>query len=415
MRARTVIAAVAALVACVFGATLVVAQSAGDTFEADCSASGALPTEVGDTFDAECVVTAIIAATTTTAPTTSTSTTLPPTTTAPTTTGAPTTTLGPTTTPAPPAGVMFAETFDTAAGFYNRFWTHTGNSCSLDPTDCKPEDRPDIAIQEFPGSHDMSCAAPPTQRTVDIESHANLFWWCAPGGAATGHVMTGLNSSGYAVMGFAPAQLFTDVSKVCWNMSLADLGGGKWANVVLVPRARLESHPNLNPDRVADGEGPWRLDYVTPGFDPQNRNGPGGFNNVDLGVHPLGEVTENGGDGTTGPEAGPVVGFKMFRGTFGVYTGHDMAQGGSTWTNGTNESTRFRHCFEDLGNGTLRVTQNRGPGVDETFTTPGAFPDGEVAVIFQDDTYDADKHNEPPRPTNSGSSYTWHWDAIEIS
>ena len=78
--------------------------------------------------------------------------------------------------------------------------------------------------------------------------------------------MSGLNTSGYSLVSFSPKQSFTNVREVCWDMSLADLGGGKWANVVLVPEATYLSHPNTNPRRATDGEGPYRLDYVTPGF-----------------------------------------------------------------------------------------------------------------------------------------------------
>jgi hypothetical protein len=387
MRRALVGAGVAAAlvgVACVAGA-----QSDGDGLELECSTQGTLPNP-GTTFLLTCTedappttvattvapTTTELPATTSTAPATTTST-LPPTTS--------TTQPAPTTTASPPSGdVSFAEDFSTEAGFTSRFWRHTGNACSLDQR-CTPEGQ-SFATQEFPGTHDMACAAPPSTRTVSIESHANLYWWCAPGGPATGHVMSGLNASGYALVSFAPAQWFSDVRRVCWDMSLADLGGGKWANVVLVPRARVQSHQNINPDRVADGEGPWRLDYVTPGFDPQDNNGPGGFNLVD--IH-------------------DVVGIKQFRGHLGIYQGHEMAQQESTFTTGANDAQRFRHCFEDLGNGSLRITQNRANGAVQTFAVPGAFPAGEVAVIFQDDTYDADKHG-------GTGMYTWHWDNITV-
>ena len=85
-------------------------------------------------------------------------------------------------------------------------------------------------------------------------------------------------------------------------MSLADLGGGKWTNVVLVPEATYLSHPNTNPRRVEDGEGPYRLDYVTPDFTVAN--GPGDFNIQDLGSG-----------------AGAMVGVKQFRGTTQIYRG----------------------------------------------------------------------------------------------
>ena len=58
-------------------------------------------------------------------------------------------------------------------------------------------------------------------------------------------------------------------------------------------------------------------------------------------------------------------------------------------------------------NGTVSISQQRATGT-VTYTTPGAFPNGPVRVIFQDDTYDADKHG-------GTGLYTWHWDNITIS
>jgi hypothetical protein len=54
----------------------------------------------------------------------------------------------------------------------------------------------------------------------------------------------------------------------------------------------------------------------------------------------------------------------------------------------------------------LTYTQQRATGL-HTVTANGSFPTGPVRVIFQDDTYDADKHDGTGR-------YTWHWDNISI-
>jgi hypothetical protein len=293
---------------------------------------------------------------------------------------------------------MFSAQFATEADFYDRFWTYTGNYCTPNHQ-CRPEMLPDGL--PFTGSHNMACNAPPTSRTVTLENHRNFFWWCAPGGAATGHVMTGLMIGGYSLVNFTPQQFFTNVNKVCWDMSLADLGGGKWANVQLVPRAKVESHPNLDDLDGQEGEGPWRLDYVIPDFDrPGN---PGEANLQDIAN---------------------IVGVQQFRGSAAIWNGRNpvadpnhpgspdfvnlVQDFSSIWTNGTNESQRFRHCFEDLGNGTMRYTQNRGAAGTYTLDAPGAFPNGEVAVIFQDDSYNPEKHG-------GTALTTWHWDNIEIS
>lgn len=314
--------------------------------------------------------------------TTSPPTTAPPTS-APETTAAPTTTVSTSTTTAP-EGVAFTEGFATAAGFYDRFWTYTGNYCTAAyPPDCRPEEI-DSSVKQFPGSHNLACDPPPTNRTVIVGNHADLFWYCAPGGPTTGHVMTGLNTSGYAIFGFTPRRTFTNVSSVCWDVSLADLGGGKWFNVALVNEATLESRPNLNPTAAAELEGPYRLDYVGPDF--SDEGGPGDFNIQDL--------------------AG-VFGVKQFRGTISMYSGNSFfAEWGDSWTAGTDQLTRYEHCFIDNGNGTVTLTQERATGV-ESFTAAGSFPDGPVYVLFLDDNYDADKHG-------GTGLYTWHWDQVEI-
>jgi autotransporter family porin len=324
------------------------------------------------------------AAPTTTRPPTTTTTTVAPTTTtrAPTTTAAPTTTTPPTT----PSSGAFVATFDTPADFYDRFDTYTGNYCTTG-TSCRPENISD-SVKQFQGTHSMACEAPPSKRTVDVSDHHNLFWWCGPGGAATGHVMTGQNATGYTLVNFSPKQSFTNVRQVCWDVSLADYGGGKWANVVLVPEVTYLANPNTNPRRVADGEGAFRLDYVTPNFIAAG--GPGDFNIQDLGSG-----------------AGAIVGVKQFKGTTQIYRGGNaIREDGDVWTAGADESTRYRHCFRDNRNGTLTYTQQRATGL-HTVTTNGSFPTGPVRVIFQDDTYNADKHDGTGR-------YTMHWDNISI-
>jgi len=359
-----------------------------DCFAATTTTEPATTTTAEPTTTVEAATTTIEPTTTTTEATTTTTepaTTTSTTTTTTTSTTTTTTTVAPTTTTTtPPSG--FVATFDTPLDFYDRFDTYTGNYCT-DGTTCRPEDI-GPTVKQFPGSHNLACQAPPTTRTVTVGAHSNFFWWCAPGGSTTGHVMTGLNTSGYALVSFAPKQSFTDVREVCWDVSLADVGGGKWFNVVLVPEATYLTHPNTNPRRVSDGEGPYRLDYVTPDF--AAANGPGDFNIQDLG---------------TG--AGAVVGVKSFRGTTQIYRGDlELAFDADSWTAVSDESTRYRHCFRDNGNNTVTYEQSRASEVQRV-TTGGSFPDGAVRVIFQDDTYDADKHGGTGR-------YTWHWDNITV-
>ena len=54
----------------------------------------------------------------------------------------------------------------------------------------------------------------------------------------------------------------------------------------------------------------------------------------------------------------------------------------------------------------MTYTQQRPTGL-HTVTANGSFPTGAVRVVFQDDTYDADKHGGTGR-------YTVHWDNVTI-
>jgi hypothetical protein len=289
--------------------------------------------------------------------------------------------------PTPAAGVVFSATFDTESDFYDRFDMHTGNYCSAG-VDCRPEDIPD-GVAAFPGDHDESCAGPDTQRQVDVSDHAQLFWWCAPGGdSAKGHLMIGNDTTGYAILGITPKQMFTDVTRVCFDINQTDLGGGKWFNVVVVPEDEYLAHPNENALRSAEREGAYRLDYTSPGFNASNA--PGDFN----------------------IQGGPTFGMKVFQGTVSVWQENESDQfifeSHEGWNNGDDRATRFKHCIMDNGDGTLTATQQRPDG-ERSWTFDGHIPAGKVQVIFQNDDYNSIKHDGRP------GYKTWHIDNIEIS
>jgi hypothetical protein len=295
-----------------------------------------------------------------------------------TTTAAPTTTAAATTTAAPtppPAGTQFFEDFATEAAFTTRFdkgWS------GQDPWLWR--DMPWIpTVQEWVGDHDMTCGAPTTQRPVhQTEDKAEMFWWCAPGGdPAKGHVMTAANSMGYNILWFSPKQYFTNVARVCWDINLTR-EYGKWWNVLLVPQADVEAN---------GGD----LGVSGPGF--QVVGGP----STDILPVPGGEhisaAKQSGGNFTYWEDFGFTADEEFF----------DVV-------NETDKAARYRHCMIDNGNGTITLTQARPGGVTDVRVQPGAFPDGPVRVVFQDDMYDPPKR-EGYDPTN----VTWHWDRIEIS
>jgi len=46
----------------------------------------------------------------------------------------------------------------------------------------------------------------------------------------------------------------------------------------------------------------------------------------------------------------------------------------------------------------------------------GEIPNEPVRIVFEDDNYNPDKHNNAAGvPVNTGQGYTWHWDNIQIS
>lgn len=330
------------------------------------------------------------ASTTTVAPTTTTqepttTTTVAPTTTLPptTTTEAPTTTtVAPTTTTTqPPSGSAFFENFQQASSM-SRFVQHTGNYCSFD-TWCRPEEQGHVA--SFPGDHDMTCGGPTTVRTVNVAVHSNLFWWCAPNGPDTGHVMIGNDMSGYGIVSLSPDQTFNNVTHVCWDLNHTDLGGGKWFNVVIIPESLYLSNPNTNPRRVQDGEGLYRMDYTSPGFNDDNS--PGDFN----------------------IQGGPTFGFKQFQSIRALWTNNATDSfvwegGGHVWLD---KAARFQTCLRESPAG-LRIEQGSPSGGSLTVLSGQELPNGPVRVIFQDDTYDAIKHDGIP------ANKTWHLDNIDI-
>jgi hypothetical protein len=263
-------------------------------------------------------------------------------------------------------GTQFTARFETSEDFYDRFLRQVSHGV-------EPEETPD-GIRTWSGDHDDHCAGPDTERVVAADDHDQMFWWCAPGGDATkGHVMTSMNTLGYSIVSFSPDETFTDVTKVCWDQNLTDLGGRKWTMMLVLPESEFEAN-----DR--------RLDYVVPGFG--NEGEPGGNQLI---------------------PSDDALGVKVMKGTMTTYIGREELGGTGSLFQVSDKAKRYRHCAEDVGNGMIRVTQDRDDGT-QSWDLPGAFPDGPVRVIFEDDNYDPPK-DTPPVPT----PFTWHWDNISIS
>jgi hypothetical protein len=285
----------------------------------------------------------------------------------------------------PPAGVKFSEDFSTTAAFYNRFdrgWS--GQDPATWPVNAGP-------VLSWLGDHDMSCSDPnATSRTIAIAPGAagkeGVFYPCLPGGdPAKGHVMTSVNTVGYNIIWFSPKQYFTNVTRVCWDQNLTDEGGGKWTQVVLVARADAERVDN-------------DLGFVGPGFEDPN------------------------GPSTSSFPSPATGGAKMFRGGFEVWRGVASGDGNAGVTGEmsggqttADKAARFQHCMVDNNNGTITLTQARPNGTVATQTVSGDLPNGDVRVVFEDDTYNADKHFDDSLHAGPNHTYTWHWDNIQIT
>ena len=200
--------------------------------------------------------------------------------------------------------------------------------------------------------------------------------------------MTSVNTEGYVIAWFSPKQTFANVRRVCWDQNIQNLGGGKWTQVLFLTEAEVA--------RV-DGA----LGYTSPEF-----SDPGGTGTASgKGSHGVklegGAMTSWSSVGTWNLyEAGTVQ--RPFSGDVGV---------------SSDKAPRYQQCITDNENGTLTAVRS-GPDGTVTSTAQGEIPDEPIRVVFEDDNYNPDKHNDGSTDgiaRNSGAGYTWHWDNIQIS
>lgn len=284
------------------------------------------------------------------------------TTVAPTTSSSTTTTVPPTTPPS--TGVQYVNTFDTA-----------GSLDALDPWVFHRN----IDIHDFwgfsggtwTGDHDVNCGPPDTQRPLSFtpgdnqaERVANSMYWCPNGG---GHFMTSMGDvDGYSMVTFSPDQVFADVTEVCVDVNLTDLGTRQWWKIGVVTdqlyRSTVNGVPGFLVSDVSASD--------TPGLVGSNRQ-IASWSGV--GAYPAKLRIGN----TVGPTSNPTPNDKM---------------------------TRHPVCFTDNGDGTLTFTV---AGV--SMTRSGSFPAGPVRVVIYD-------HNYTPTKSESGypQGFTWHWDNLIV-
>ncbi len=281
----------------------------------------------------------------------------------------------PTPTPTPPTntpGLAFSEDFSTASAFGARFdhgWSGEWDAGSLWGGNAN----------DWQGDHDMNCGNPnTTSRTIHLSSQMQAndapFYHCLPGGdPAKGHIMTSVNTVGYVTVWFSPKQTFRNVTKVCWEQNITDLGGRKWTLVNFLTPAEYSGKTDLG--------------FTSADFPASN--GPSSF-------------------------AGAAMnGVRTFAGGMSSYT-NGVMNGGATGIVVSDKAARFQHCIIDNGNGTLTTTMQQPNGSIGSKIVPGNIPDGEIRVEFADDSYNPDKHWSDWGLTNPGGLYTWHWDNIQI-
>ena len=253
----------------------------------------------------------------------------------------------------------FVETFNDPSGFYERFRT------DVHFRDAGPNvDRE----KTWPGDHNLACEGPTTTRTVSAADETDLFWWCAPNGPDTGHVMTSMGDiDGYTILSFSPDRSFIGIDRVCWDINPPTSAVAKWTQVAVIPRAAYE----------ANGQ---RIDYISPLTQDVDQTA------VRL---PAGAFMYQNWDGK----------FRMYQGqTEVLFDGFQFFV--------SDKAKRYRNCLSDNNNGTVTMAQERDAGT-HVRTVNGSLPDDAV-VIFQDDNYTPDKDGE------AFPNYTWHWDNITI-
>ncbi len=284
---------------------------------------------------------------------------------------------GPAATAAPaPSGLSdlaFSEDFSTPTAFSERFdhaWSGEWNFGSMFRAD----------RNDWHADHGMMCENPNTShRTIHLTSQEQAneaaFYYCMPeGNPDKGHVMTSVNTEGFVTVWFSPKQTFHNVSKVCWDQNITDLGGGKWTIVNFLTAAEYAGKTDLG--------------YTSPDFPKSG--------------------------GPSSPQGPAANGVRLSRGSMNSYT-NGQFYGGARGVTVSDKAARYKHCVVDNGNGTLTTTIAQPNGRTVSQKVPGSIPRGEIRVQFADDSYNPDKHFDAKGvASNSSNLYTWHWDNIQI-
>ena len=252
-----------------------------------------------------------------------------------------------------------------------------------------------VDMASWPGDHvatgpDGECSGPSEKRTIERGERSEGFnddwiYVCVPGGdPAKTHVMTSIgDTSGYSIGAFAPATTFTDVDEVRWAVNITDLGTRQWTEVKVIPAGAFD------------------------------------FQNLPCAVEWLPCDTSDHGDLGS-------VGTTFFNHEVGIHDGSELVTHWATWGGPwlhpddpalSDLRERREHVFRDNGDGTLTFAIEQADGSFFELTTAGAFPDGDVRVVFADHNYTPNKDLPGGFPDGDGdgqADYTWHWDDIVV-
>lgn len=284
----------------------------------------------------------------------------------------------------------FTASFDTADDFAAQFDHGYSGLASWNFSD---------GIPTYQGDHSATepCSDPYTSRPVTLSGSGTTadveqpFYWCAPGGPGTGHLMTAVDTVGYNIAWFSPRPAFVGITKVCWDVNETELSHRKWTQVVFVDTADAVKYPVGTPTwpsglGYARGSGGFDLGYTSPEFSDPNG--------------PTTRILD--GDGSQ-------AGFKSQTGSVEWWQGGDFVSHNFTQLAGiTDKAARYQQCLEQQP-GSVRFTRATPTGT-QTFDITGAqIPQDARRVVFEDDNYDPQKgtHYDP-------AALTWHWDNIQI-
>ncbi len=216
------------------------------------------------------------------------------------------------------------------------------------------------------GDHDTACGSPDTQRSLawrnsDSQStrQANALYACRD------HLMTAMGDvDGFSMVTFAPKPTFDDITRVCIDVNLTDLGARQW----------------------------WKIGVLSTSLYDSTYRGVPGYLLSDVAASDVADIV--GSDRLIASWGG--VGAHPAK----LRIGHDV--GPTANPSPDDKATRHQACLTDNRNGTVSFTV-----AGTSMTSRGSFPPGPKRVVFYDQNYTPDKDGPV-------QGHTWHWDNVIV-